>query len=597
MLVGFVSFAVWIGPLHARPESSRWNRQGAVEAYQEAVQLYGELHRAPADSRTQKDYVRVINRFEAVLRLDPHYSRCDDSLFQIGQLHIELGGLLGGKEHYDKAIRTYQFLLKNYPASPLCPEALLTVGDLYLVKLKTAEEARQIFEQVQIRYPRSSFAREAAARLQDISKPGPPVSAPPREASKVANVRYWSTDRYTRVVVDLTREVNFQKQRLPDPERIYFDLVGAELSPELRGKVFLVNDAFLKQIRVAQFRAGTVRVVLDFAKPIQYTVFELYNPYRIVTDIREVAPTKALASKSRRTDSKAINHDEKGEKGREAEATEAVSLAVKKPESAAANEGLLPPPRVASPTSDGSRTLTRTLGLKIGRIVLDPGHGGHDTGTVGRNGLQEKDLVLDVAFELKKLLEDQMGAEVILTRTDDSFVSLEERTGMANSREADLFVSIHANSSRNRSIRGVETFFLNFAISEEAREVAARENASSQKNIRDLQNLVKKITLYEKLGESKEFAAVVQKSLHRTLIQSRSRVPNRGIKQAPFIVLIGANMPSILTEISFISNAADERFLLKGANRLRVAEGLSRGIQSYAATLGMTASAVPTNSR
>ena len=245
-----------------------------------------------------------------------------------------------------------------------------------------------------------------------------------------------------------------------------------------------------------------------------------------------------------------------------------------------------PKPKAATPKSDGTRSLTRTLGLKIGRIVIDPGHGGHDTGTVGPSGLQEKDLVLDIAMRLKSLIEERLEGEVILTRTDDVFVPLEERTAMANQTQADLFISIHANSSRNRRVSGVETFFLNFTTSPGVEEIAARENASSKKTVFELQDLVQKITLNEKVDESKEFAQIVQKTVSSSLYKPKTPHRDRGVKQAPFIVLIGANMPSILSEISFVSNPLDEKLLKSTSYRQKIAEALCEGIASYAGNLG-----------
>ncbi len=239
----------------------------------------------------------------------------------------------------------------------------------------------------------------------------------------------------------------------------------------------------------------------------------------------------------------------------------------------------------AKPTSSGDRSLIRALGLKIGRIVIDPGHGGHDTGTIGPNGLEEKDLVLDVGRRLGKLLEARLGAEVVYTRKDDTFIPLETRTAIANQQRADLFISIHANSSDDPEARGVETYYLNFTSSPEALEVAARENAVSEKSIYELQDLVKKIALKEKIEESREFAGDVQQSLHSGLAAKSPGIRNRGVKKAPFIVLIGANMPSILAEISFVSNPGDEHRLETGEYRQRIAESLYRGIAKYVSGL------------
>jgi N-acetylmuramoyl-L-alanine amidase len=241
--------------------------------------------------------------------------------------------------------------------------------------------------------------------------------------------------------------------------------------------------------------------------------------------------------------------------------------------------------RTAEPTASGERSLIRALGLKIGKIVVDAGHGGHDTGTIGPNGLLEKDLVLDVALKLGKLLEDKLGAEVVYTRDDDTFIPLETRTAIANKEQADLFISIHANSSDDPSARGVETYYLNFTSRADALEVAARENAVSEQSIHELQDLVKKIALKEKIGESREFATDVQHSLYTGLSAKSPNLRNRGVKKAPFVVLIGANMPSILAEISFVSNPDDAKKMKTTDYRQRIADSLYKGVAKYVNSL------------
>ncbi|HLW85204.1 MAG TPA: N-acetylmuramoyl-L-alanine amidase [Candidatus Sulfotelmatobacter sp.] len=239
----------------------------------------------------------------------------------------------------------------------------------------------------------------------------------------------------------------------------------------------------------------------------------------------------------------------------------------------------------ARPTAHGDRSLIRALGLKIGKIVIDPGHGGHDTGTIGPDGLEEKDLVLEVGRRLGKMLETRLGAEVVYTRKDDTFIPLETRTAIANQERADLFISIHANSSHDPAARGVETYYLNFTSSPEALEVAARENAVSEKSIYELRDLVKKIALKDKIEESREFAGDVQASLHSGLAAKSPAIRDRGVKKAPFIVLIGANMPSILAEISFVSNPTDEHRLETAEYRQRIADSLYRGVAKYVSGL------------
>ncbi len=240
--------------------------------------------------------------------------------------------------------------------------------------------------------------------------------------------------------------------------------------------------------------------------------------------------------------------------------------------------------QAAKRDSNGDRSLIRALDLKLDRVVLDPGHGGHDTGTVGRGGLQEKDLVLDVAKRLGVLITRRLGSEVIYTRSDDTFIPLEERTALANEKKADLFLSIHANSSRESQIAGSETFYLNFTTSEDALEVAARENATSQTPIHELQTLVQKITLNEKVQESRELASIIQKAMYSGIPRNRT-LKNRGVKKAPFVVLIGAQMPSVLAEIAFLSNPKDESQLKRPDYRQKIAEALFKGVSQYASTL------------
>ncbi len=235
----------------------------------------------------------------------------------------------------------------------------------------------------------------------------------------------------------------------------------------------------------------------------------------------------------------------------------------------------------AEPTAGGSRSLSRALGLKIGRIVVDAGHGGHDSGTLGPDGIEEKEVVLDVALRFGKLLKQHLGADVIFTRDDDTFVPLETRTAIANKAQADLFISVHANSSQDPAARGVETYYLNFTSSPDALEVAARENAVSQQSIHQLSDLVKKIALQDKIDESREFASDVEKNLYDGLNKGNPGLRDRGVKKAPFVVLIGANMPSILAEISFLTNPDDAEELHQPAYRQRIAESLYRGVSHY----------------
>jgi N-acetylmuramoyl-L-alanine amidase len=252
------------------------------------------------------------------------------------------------------------------------------------------------------------------------------------------------------------------------------------------------------------------------------------------------------------------------------------------------------------PPENAARSLTRALGLKINRVVIDAGHGGHDDGTIGPHGVLEKDVVLDVALRLAALVQTRLGAEVILTRSDDRFVPLHERTAIANEHKADLFLSIHANSSPSPAVGGTETFYLNFTNNTNALNVAARENAGSDKSVGELRDLIQSITLNDKITESETFARDIQTPLFTQAASANTAARDRGIKRAPFVVLIGASMPSVLAEIGFLSNARDERNLGRPEYRQRIAEALYRGVASYSRSLShfevassATAKAIP----
>lgn len=471
----------------------------------------------------------------------------------------------------------------------------------------------------------------------------------------VTNVRHWSTPVYTRVAIDLQDQVEYEAARVPNPDRIYFDLHGTRVAPELIGKMVNVTDnGFLERIRVAQFSNNVTRVVLDVNQVTEYSAFFLPNPWRLIIDIHGARPgnqtsqqiasappsPRAPQSNTRQPEPVATSSESSRQVTRELRDIAEVSTrpdqvkATSKPttgpivanvnlrssgdtldtmrkapstppvpspvpgarkdtpprtpandDTADDDEDDIPIPKStsheAASTLNGQRSLTRALGLKIGRIVVDAGHGGHDTGTLGPDGIREKDVVLDVALRLGKLLRQRMGSDVIYTRDDDTFVPLEQRTAIANKAQADLFISVHANSSSDPTARGVETYYLNFTTSPDALEVAARENAVSDESIHELSGLVKKITLKDKIDESREFAADVETSLYTGLERGNPGLRDRGVKKAPFVVLIGANMPSILAEISFLTNPDDATQLRDPEYRQRIAESLYRGVAKY----------------
>lgn len=494
----------------------------AREAFVSAQSLEAELNeKAPAE-RTRTAYVKVIASYQRVYLITPHTGYADNSLMTIARLYEEIS---------DKraAVRTLNFLLREYPGTPF-----------------------------------RDAAEKDLARLQGV---------PERKTAAVDNIRYWEAQNSVRVVVDVNGDVKFNQGEAKSPDRVFIDISPARLNSMLLGKQWPVKSGLLEQIRVGQYDASTVRVVLDVGTVGRVTGFTLHDPDRLVIDV--------LGKESGATNTPAP-----------APVMPVISTTVASPPPVKpAPEPPKPPaaePKAelkiitpAKPTNSGSRSLVRSLGLKLSRVVIDAGHGGHDTGSIGPTGYTEKELVLDVATRLKALIESDLGAEVVMTRNDDSFVPLETRTAVANQQQSDLFISIHANSSRVRSARGVETFFLNFTSSREALETASRENAASERSIHELQDLVKKIMLRDKVDESRELARHIQ----RAMASRKGAGFDRGVKQAPFVVLIGANMPSILAEIGFISNPQEERLIKTYQHRQAIAESIFDGVRSYAESL------------
>ena len=418
------------------------------------------------------------------------------------------------------------------------------------------------------------------------------------QTRSVTGVRHWQLENVTRIAVEVSGTFLYRSDRLHNPERVYYDILNAR--PRIDSKRIYtesVDDTLLKRLRVAETTPGVTRVVLELADKVEAVPSVLINPSRLIIELHVATEPVTTPLVSEATPP-------------QLQPPAQLPPAPKLPVTADATVPVLPvappvlPPAPARPvtpaivapgparsaevaksarlTTGGESSMVRALGLKINRVVIDPGHGGHDEGTSGPKGLLEKDLVLDVAQRLGKLIEQRMGSEVIYTRTDDTFVPLEGRTELANEKKADLFLSIHANSSPAAPrVTGIETYYLNFTQSKDSLEVAARENATSDKTVFDLRDLIQKITLQEKAEESREFAERIQASLYSLSARNFPGEKNRGVRKAPFVVLIGANMPSVLVEIGFLTNPKEESLLRKPDYRQKVAEALYRGIGRY----------------
>lgn len=421
------------------------------------------------------------------------------------------------------------------------------------------------------------------------------IAGEPQPGNSLTEVRFWTFSDTTRIVLETTGDFDFVKDRVANPDRLFFDL--SETTVRIGRKRYAsiaVNDPRLKQIRVAETQPGVARIVFDLEEAVDYMASRLTNPARLIVELRAVRPLPVppvVSSTPSRIEPGPRNRPYLPPPPVNAEPvlTDSAPPLPKQTVAAIAPaitpKSKIPLPPPPKPARLDTRSMTRVLGLKVGRIVLDPGHGGHDTGTSGPGGLLEKDLVLDVCRRLGSLIESRMGAEVVYTRQDDTFIPLERRTEIANKERADLFLSIHANSSSSDTSSGVETYYLNFTDSNSAMEIAARENAGSAKTVYELKDLVHRIALHDKIDESRQFAARVQQSLYNAAAKANSRTRDRGVKKAPFVVLIGASMPSVLAEIGFVTNPKDEALFRKPEFRQKVAEGLYHGISRYASTL------------
>jgi N-acetylmuramoyl-L-alanine amidase len=658
-------------------------RQAASTQLARAEDLRAELNSKPADKRALSEFKQVVASYRRVYLITPHAKEVPDALLAVSELYSEMGDRFG-RSYYQLAADSYQFLLHEYPTSHYGQDAMLRMARLQKDQLGDAASASKTFEEFLKKYPRSTRKREAQEALAEMAllrnseeAPAPASAAAsgandtektaeatesarrvpadavlaysaanPGRVPRLRRVGTSASADSTRVTIDLEDLVQYASARIRNPDRIFFDLHAAKLTPELARQNIHVEGELLTAVRVAQNQAGVVRVVLNVNGVKDYTASLLSNPPQLVVDLYPDSHGAAVrAAKTKRNppqgpieepgvDAVAAREERSGTQNVATAAARVEPFGPQAPAAGSAVNGsigdgasnsALPAPRnstlvdnattqsgksrknakslagksasadkpdliqpasAALPTRDGQSTLTRTLGLKIGRIVIDAGHGGHDTGTIGPTGLMEKDLCLDVAQRLGKIIHQRLpGADVVYTRSDDTFIPLEERTRIANESRADLFISIHANSSHDHAARGIETYYLNLRGSPDAMEVAARENATAQESVHDLEDIVKKIARSEKIDESREFASDIQESLAKRIQKLNKTVKDRGVRKAPFVVLVGADMPSILTEISFLSNPADEQLLKKPEHRQRVAEGLYQGVASYLQSL------------
>jgi N-acetylmuramoyl-L-alanine amidase len=515
------------------------------DTYINAEACYSNLRANTRKLKYRENWLRCINKFQSVYDKDPDGPWAPAGLFMAATLYQKLYGYSNASDDLASAHRIFNQIITEFPGSRYQAKAASAIQSMPESAKKTlTAQSDPIAEKIEARKAQKE-STEGGRR---------PSTLPPSGGmATVTNLRFWSNPNYTRVVIDADREASYyhhllkKDPSLNKPQRLYVDLSKSRLGEHIR-KSIPIHDDLLIDARAGQYKPDSVRVVVDIKSFKTYKIFSLKDPFRIVIDVWGTKTNIAT---------RAPRPSETVKKG-----------------------GKIPP---------GS--LAKQLALGVRRIVIDPGHGGKDYGAPGYlKGVHEKQVALQIARKLAKKIKTELGLEVILTRNQDRFLTLEERTAFANTKSADLFISIHTNASRDRRAYGIETYFLNLATDEEAIRVAAMENATSTKNISDLQKILYDLMQNAKINESSRLAAYVQSATIRHLKNKRySRVKSKGVKQAPFYVLLGAQMPSILIETAFISNARECKRLVNPRFQERLAEGIVEGVRNYIKATSPTA--------
>jgi N-acetylmuramoyl-L-alanine amidase len=543
--------------------------------YNQLRQSFLALEKSPQKTMRQQ-WQPIIQGFKEIYKQYPQTLWGEKSMFMVGRIHYILFQGDGSEADLDQTLDHFSRLVNNYPQSPLADDALFLSAEIYFFYKKDPVLARQAAQNVIKLYPKGDMRKRAEDLLAQIDKgllpaeppkPGPAKGeeaaeevttvteekTPVKGMARVIGMRHWSTPQYTRIVVDVEDRISFRQKLLKKdpaiekPERLYLDLYPARLAMT-ESSPLTIQDGLLRRARIGQYNATTVRLVLDIQSIKGYKVFFLENPYRLIVDVT----------------------------GKEKPAE---------------------PPLPEGPGREKKLSLAQQLGLGVKQIVIDAGHGGKDKGAIGKSQVYEKNLTLKIARKLSQRLRQDLDIQTVLTRDSDHYIPLEERTAIANTKHADLFISIHINASPNPHAEGIETYFLNLATDEESIRVAAFENATSTKRISDMQKILKDLMLNTKIDESNRLAAQVQQNLVQALNVKFPTVKNLGVKQAPFYVLIGAQMPAILVEISFISNDKERDRLCQEEYLDQVVDGLVKGIDRYIKDIKLAGTPNPVENR
>ncbi|BCS88686.1 N-acetylmuramoyl-L-alanine amidase [Pseudodesulfovibrio sediminis] len=552
---------------------------------------HSEFHALLKNSKKAKyrsNWAKVEKPFARCLKADPDGPFAPKALYYIGRVHEETGARSGLKSDFRKAVDYFGRVIARYPRHAWADDCLYHRAGVYAARLKETTAARLDLATIIVDYPRSDMRDKAKTRLKqlgkynwaiakvskksggkslnDVAAAATQKSTKPTTSKKTTstrakdpsgvahldNVRFTSSDEYTRVVLELDDKVKFRYQVLAPnkkvnrPHRLYLDLQNARLGHDVT-KATNVSDGILRSIRTGQYSTDTTRVVLDFLAMQEYKVFPLENPYRIVIDV--YAPDASAPSNT-------------------------VVASAPATRQTTANSSYRPPNGSKKMAGD----LLEQLGLTVKTIMLDAGHGGKDPGAVA-NGLREKDINLRFVKILGKKLQAK-GFNVVYTRTTDVFIPLDKRTSMANARKADLFLSVHCNANRNKKVNGLETYSLNLAKTDAAVRIAARENAVDPRAISDLQFILTDLMVNSKIKESRDLAKDVQLQT-LTRVRKKWKLTSKGTREAPFYVLMGARMPSVLVELGYITNRTESSRLKSNKYLDYLASGIVEGVLAY----------------
>ncbi len=525
--------------------SVTWPRSASADSakkkYYRAEACYKKLRHSPKKQKYRCYWLGCIEKFQAVYKHNPSGPWAAAGLYMSGTLYQELYRRSFKKSDKKAALDIYKRIIKGYPKSSYKRKAENAIRNLFPKGVPKIASKSKIRKQSHVTPPEDDIAKQIKKLSYEKTPVKRDIKGPLLKTGTVVGLRFWSNPSYTRVVIDADSEMSYSHRLLKEdisirkPHRLYVDLNNSRLGKDIK-KYIPINDNLLSDVRAGQYTSDMVRVVVDIKSFKTYKIFSLKNPFRIVIDVW---------GKTARATGMLVKRDKKG--------------------------GKIAP-----------GALAKQLALGVRRIVIDPGHGGRDYGAPGYlKGVHEKNVVLKVARRLAKKIREKLHCEVVMTRTSDRHLTLEERTAIANTKNADLFISIHTNAARDRRAYGIETFFLNLATDDDAILVAARENATSTKNISDLQTILSDLMQNAKINESSRLAAHVQRCMCKDLRRSYSRIKNKGVKQAPFYVLLGAQMPAILIETAFISNSRDCKRLVNSKYQDRMCDAIVNGIREY----------------